>query len=165
MPQLFVNLPLPTPAVPVAAGVRLRASASADAAALARLYFAAYPPGVACATLEEAEADIAATFAGEYGPLWPAASVLAVEGGDLVAAVLTVRRANWENAPDCPYIIEVFSDPARRRQGLARAALVAALQALAAAGESRAGLSVDAENAPAVALYGSLGFRAKGGTA
>ncbi|MFT4039465.1 MAG: hypothetical protein QM692_14855, partial [Thermomicrobiales bacterium] len=85
MPQLFATLSLPSAAVvPAPDGVELRPCTPADAAALARLYFAAYPPGVACATLEEAEADIAATFGGEYGPLWLAASPVAVAGGELV---------------------------------------------------------------------------------
>ena len=36
---------------------------------LAKAYFNAYPPGIACNTLEEAVQEIRETFAGEYGSL------------------------------------------------------------------------------------------------
>ena len=139
-------------------GYAVRPCTPGDAATLARLYFAAYPPGVACATLEEARADIAATFSGEYGELWLAASPVVHRDDDLAAAVLTVRRAIWEDAPACAYIIEAFTAPDQRRRGLARAAVTAALAALSAAGERQVALTVAAENGPARALYHALGF-------
>jgi hypothetical protein len=49
------------------AGFGVRACDSGDIEALGALYLAAYPPGVACATLEEAVANIHATFSGEQG--------------------------------------------------------------------------------------------------
>lgn len=139
-------------------GYAVRPCDPGDAAGLAHLYFAAYPPGVACATPEEAQADIAASFLGEYGEFCFRASPVVIRQGALVAAVMTVRRANWEEAPDCPYLIEVFTAPAHRRRGLARAALKAAAIALGAAGETRAALTVADDNAPALALYRTLGF-------
>ncbi|MDQ2655716.1 MAG: GNAT family N-acetyltransferase [Chloroflexota bacterium] len=145
-------------------GYAVRPYTPDDAAALARLYFAAYPPGVACATLDEARDDLAATFSGKYGELWLAASPVVLRDDDLVAAVLTVRRGSWEHAPDCPYIIEVFTAAAQRRRGLARAAIQAAMAVLHAAGETRVALTVEDTNAPARALYHSLGFVGVEGT-
>lgn len=144
--------------VSIPRGYAVRPCTPGDAAALARLYFAAYPPGVACATLDEARADIAASFSGEYGELWLAASPVVHRDDALVAAVLTVRRANWEDAPACPYLIEAFTAPDQRRRGLARAAVVTAVAALCAAGERQVALTVAAENDPALALYRAVGF-------
>ncbi|MGH2562025.1 MAG: hypothetical protein ACRDJH_23445 [Thermomicrobiales bacterium] len=56
-----------------------------DTQSLGRLYYEAYEPGVAAATLDEAVADIRACFDGAYGDLWPAAS-LAIHRGDTLAA-------------------------------------------------------------------------------
>ena len=78
--------------------------------------------------------------------------------GALAAAVLTVRRGSWENAPDCPYIIEVFTTPGQRRRGLARATMQATMATLHAAGERQVALTVASENGPALALYRALGF-------
>lgn len=41
-----------------------------DIPKLGAVYLAAYDPGVACETLNEAVADIRASFAGDYGELW-----------------------------------------------------------------------------------------------
>ena len=113
--------------------------------------------GVACATLDEARAEIAVTFAGESGELWLAASPVVRSDDVLVAVVLTVRRANWEGAPADRYIIEAFT-AADQRRGPARSAMTAALAALSAAGERQVALTVTAENAPALALYQAMGF-------
>jgi ribosomal protein S18 acetylase RimI-like enzyme len=62
-------------------------------------------------------------------------------------------------APDCPWLIEVFTDPEHRRRGLARGLLSVACGELAAAGEPQVGLTVSTGNAAALALYTSLDFR------
>ena len=125
---------------------------------LAQLYFAAYPPGLAGATLQEAQADIAATLGDAYGAFWPEASPVVCCDGTFAMAVLSVRRGRWDNAPDCPFIIEVITALEHRRRGLARTALLAAMTVMHAAGEQRVALTVRDENTPAVALYRSLGF-------
>ena len=56
-------------------------------------------------------------------------------------------------------VTEVSVVPAHRRRGLARALLTRALGALLARGVVTARLQVRDGNAPAVALYESLGFR------
>ncbi len=63
-----------------------------------------------------------------------------------------------DDAPDCPWLIEVFTDPRRRRTGLARALVMSACRVIAAAGETRVGLTVDEGNLAALTLYKSLGF-------
>lgn len=129
-----------------------------DAEALGRLYFDAYPPGVAGETVAEAIADIHATFDGAYGDLWPEGSGTIVHDGAPVAAVLTVRRAPWDDTPDGPFVIELLTDRAHRWRGLARRLVGDCLTAARNAGEVAVGLRVDAENVAARALYASLGF-------
>jgi ribosomal-protein-alanine N-acetyltransferase len=55
-------------------------------------------------------------------------------------------------------ILTLATDPAHRRQGLARAALDAFLRSATARGASRAFIEVAADNLPARALYASAGF-------
>lgn len=140
-------------------GYAVRPCRRSDTEALGRLYFDAYEPGMACATVEEAVADIRASFEGEYGPLWPAASPVLHHQSNLVAAVLTVRRAPWDDTPDCPFIIELFTAPAFRRRGLARELVNRCLAAAAHEAEPAVALRVGADNAAARTLYESLGFR------
>lgn len=160
MPTLIVSTrrtPAATPILPP--GYAIRPCQPDDTSSLGRLYFASYPAEILESTAEEAHEEIAATFAGRYGELWLAASPLIEKNGEPVCAVMTVRRAPWDDTPPCPFIIEVFTDPTHRGRGLARAALVETLATLHAAGEAEAALRVDAENASALALYESLGFR------
>jgi hypothetical protein len=44
--------------------------------------------------------------------------------GKLVAALLAVRRARWDDTSDCPFITDLFTDQRFRRQGLARTLLI-----------------------------------------
>lgn len=134
-----------------------------DIPALGRVYFGAYPMGVAETTLDDATKDIAATFDGRYGELWPEASPVVETAGKLVCAVLTVRRAPWDDIPDCPFIIEVFTAGEHRRRGLARAALTHVAAVISAAGENTMALRVGTDNVAALSLYRSLGFHAWGG--
>lgn len=146
-------------AVQPPAEYEVRPCQPSDAEVLGRLYFEAHEPGVACETLEEAVADIRASFDGAYGPLWPAASLAVDCGGKLVAAVFTVRRVPWDDTPDCPFIIELFTARAFRRRGLARVLVNRCLVAATHAAEPAVALRVDAANAAARSLYESLGFR------
>ena len=158
-----LTAPIAPPALPH--GYTLRPPTPDDAPALAALYFAAYPPGIACATPTEALEDIRATFAGTYGDLWPQASAL-IEHHDptsaavptLATALLTVHRAPWEGTPACPFIIELFTAPTHRRLGLARIALIHTIAATLASGASAIALRVAADSTPALSLYRSLGF-------
>jgi ribosomal protein S18 acetylase RimI-like enzyme len=162
---LLASLTAPVTPPPLPPGYTLRPPTPDDVPALAALYFAAYPPGVACATLTEAQEDIRATFAGAYGDLWLDASAL-IEHHDptstatptLAAAILTVHCAPWEGTPACSFIIELFTAPPLRRLGLARTALIHARNAALASGATAIALRVSADNTPAIALYRTLGF-------
>lgn len=152
---------LPDLAVP--AGYRLRTATRADADAVGRLYFEAYDPGIACDSVEEAVADTVASFDGDYGPLLDTASLVAeTDDGEPAGAILTVHRAPWDDVPDCPFVIELFTARAHRRRGVGRSLVVAALHAITASGEPAVALRVDAANRPATALYGELGFTRRG---
>jgi GNAT superfamily N-acetyltransferase len=85
--------------------------------------------------------------------------LLAGEGPDAVAQV-RYRLSIWTGSEDC-WIEDVYVADAARGQGLGRALVEAALERARARGCGRAELDVDVVNAPARALYGSLGFRDK----
>ncbi|MEV5963526.1 GNAT family N-acetyltransferase [Kribbella sp. NPDC051952] len=133
-------------------GVVLRPLSVADTVALGRLYFEAYEPGVASATLAEAIEDIELSFEGHYGVLDLELSRLAWVGDEAVGAMLVVERAPWSDTPDCPFIIELFTAPTHRRQGIARLLL-------ASCATTTVALRVEDDNIPALALYRSLDFQ------
>lgn len=144
---------------PLPEGWQVRPCDESDAEELASVYFGAYAPGIASASLEEATDDIRACFRGEYGELWRQASLVAEMGEEIGAAVLTVRRAPWPDVPDCPFVIEVFTGADHRRQGLARHLMIRSMQMAQEAGEKTVSLRVLSSNRPARHLYESLGFR------
>jgi N-alpha-acetyltransferase 10/11 len=144
-----------SPALP--AGVTIRSIAETDIALLAETYLRAFGPATA-GSLNEAVAEMKAASDGAWGALWPEASPAAWKCGELAAAVQTVRRPSWEGAPDCPWLIDVFTDPRHRRAGIASALIGAACRVMGSAGEPRVGLTVDDGNVAAVSLYKSLGF-------
>ncbi len=140
-------------------GVKVRPIVQADVPALAELYLRAYESRAQ--TFDDAATEMRSAFDGTWGVLWPEASPSAWTGDELVAVVQAVRRPSEElmpDAPDCPWLIEVFTDPRHRRTGFARGLMAAACEVMEAAGEGRVGLTVDDNNIPAVALYKSLGF-------
>jgi GNAT superfamily N-acetyltransferase len=140
----------PVERVDLPAGVALRAPSVGDTDALGRLYFASYEPGVAAATEAEAIEDIALTFESAYGTLNLDMSRLAWLDDALIGAILVVDRAPWPDTPHCPFIIELFTAPTHRRQGVARC-LLASIQGSVA-------LRVAEGNHPAQTLYTTTGF-------
>lgn len=139
-------------------GLALRICRPGDIPALGRLYYEAYPPGVAGASVEEAVADIQASFDGEYGELWVEASPVVLRGDDPVAALLTVHQAPWDDVPDCPFVIELFTAPTHRRAGLGRALVAHTKGVVSRSTQTAVALRVDADNAAALALYRQVGF-------
>lgn len=85
--------------------------------------------------------------------------LLAGDGPDAVAQV-RYRLSVWTGSDDC-WIEDVYVDEAARGKGLGRALVVEALDRARRRGCGRAELDVDVVNAPALALYRSLGFRDK----
>ena len=143
----------------MAASLTVQPIAPADVRALADLYLRAYESQTQ--TFNDAVAEMSSAFDGTWGVWWPEASPAAWKGQDLVAVVQTVHRPSRDSmpgAPDCPWLIDVFTDPRYRRAGLARGLIAVACEVMQAAGEDRVGLTVDGDNIPAVTLYRSLGF-------
>ncbi len=140
-------------------GLSLRPCTTDLAGGLADLYWEAYDPGVAAASLDEARADVESSLAGEYGPLWPEASPVLEQSGAVVATALTVRSTPWDDVPPGPFVIELMTARSHRRRGLARLLLLESLHAAADAGASTVGLRVDSGNLAALSLYTDLGFR------
>lgn len=149
--------------VPLPDGYRSRPSDISDLEPLARLYFDAYDPGIASDNYEEALADVRASFEGHYGEYLHEASPIVEHEGEIVAGIMVVRRAPWEDTPDCPFIIELFTDRAHRRRGLGRHLLVESLRALLDQAETAAALRVSRDNHSALRLYRSEGFREHNG--
>jgi GNAT superfamily N-acetyltransferase len=162
----MTNLTFVAPAATVAAATTelpstaytIRPSTTADLEQLGALYFRSYAPGEACETEADAVADVAASFDGDYGEFLHAASPVIVHRDELVAAVMTVRRAPWDDSPDCPFVIELFTAPEHRRAGLGTVLLATAAAAISTHDDTIA-LRVEATNSAAVQLYGKLGFR------
>ncbi|NIA25563.1 MAG: GNAT family N-acetyltransferase [Gammaproteobacteria bacterium] len=145
-------------ATPPPPGFAVRPSNAADLQQLGMLYFEAYEPGVACDSLQEATDDIKASFEGEYGEYWYEASPIAEVDGRVVSAVMVVRTAPWDDTPDCPFIIELFTARDYRRLGLARLLMRHCFAVVRGNGEIAVALRVAGDNTPARALYESLGF-------
>jgi ribosomal protein S18 acetylase RimI-like enzyme len=146
-------------AVPLSGGFAIRAPRAADADQLGRLYFDCQVPGADLADVAEGVDEVRAFFKGEFGEFWPEASGVIGTGGRLVAALLAVHRAPWDDTPDCPFITDLFTDPEFRRNGFARVLMEHCLTEANGSVRPRVALRVDSENAPAVRLYESLGFR------
>ncbi|HMS36706.1 MAG TPA: GNAT family N-acetyltransferase [Arachnia sp.] len=130
-----------------------------DESELVVLYLRSYPPDIGAQDLDEARAEIRATFAGEFGVLRLDSSFVAVDSGRVVGAVLVVERSIWDDDLDGPFIIDLFVDPDARGRGHGRRLVEAALAACAAQGDERLSLRFGEGTSPAAfALYESLGF-------
>jgi len=138
--------------------LEVRRMRDSDVEPLGRLYFEAYDPGVACDSLADAVADIAASFDGAYGDFWFESSPLVEENGQIVAALMTVLCAPWEDTPDCPFIIELFTARTHRRQGFARLLISRCMSSAFEAGEESVALRVVSSNTSALTMYEALGF-------
>jgi ribosomal protein S18 acetylase RimI-like enzyme len=84
-------------------------------------------------------------------------TVLLVGAGPDGLAVLRFRPAIWTEALEC-YLAELYVAPRRRRRGLGRALLLAALALARSTGADRIELGTSEDDVAARALYESLGF-------
>ena len=159
--------PLPRGEVPAGAGAgsgldpaldkdaRTRRLTPADADALGALLLDAYrgtldDEGETLADARRIAHELFAGIAGE--PLWAASEISESDEMGPVNAVLVTR---WQGLP---LVAQLATAPGWQRRGLARAALQRVMQRLAAEGETVLRLVVTQGNAPAEALYESLGF-------
>jgi ribosomal protein S18 acetylase RimI-like enzyme len=133
----------------------VRAVQPTDEQALGPLMYRAYLGTVDYEgeTEDQAIAEIRKTFAGGYGPFDANSSRLYEKDASILSATLIIR---WQDRPFAAYSI---THPEAKNQGLARACMVSAMAALHEAGERELWLAVTLANAPAVALYTSLGFQ------
>ncbi|MFP3883749.1 MAG: GNAT family N-acetyltransferase [Actinomycetota bacterium] len=139
-------------------GVHVRTPSRSDIRGIGQLYFTAYEPGLVGESVEEAIADIEASWNGDYGEFWKEGSVVAEQEGRIVGALLTVRQAPWDQTPDGPFIIELFVDSDLRGRGIARWMMERGLDAMARQGAKSVGLRVRADNSQAQNFYRSVGF-------
>jgi GNAT superfamily N-acetyltransferase len=144
---------------PLPAGFVVRVPRADDTDGLGQLFFDCQVPGAELAGVAEGIEENRAFFRGEFGEFWPAGSGVIEFDGRLVAALLAVRRAVWDGTPDCPFVTDLFTEPAYRRHGLARALLARCLNEAGAMSRPRIALRADDDNVPAMRLYESLGFR------
>jgi ribosomal protein S18 acetylase RimI-like enzyme len=84
-------------------------------------------------------------------------TVLLAGAGPDGLAVLRFRPAIWTEAFEC-YLAELYVAPSRRRRGLGRALLLAALALARSKGADRIELGTSEDDVAARALYESLGF-------
>lgn len=83
----------------------------------------------------------------------PSKGMFVISEGDApVATALAVHDGEFVG------VFEVATTGGRRREGLGRAVTTTALRWAAARGAARAWLQVETDNAPALGLYGGLGF-------
>jgi N-alpha-acetyltransferase 10/11 len=146
---------------PCPGGYAVRPTEPADIDSLAELYLASYPPTAEVATLPQARTEMAAAFAGDFGPLWLDLYLVACDSEQrLVSTIQVVRRAPWDDTPPGPFVIELFTSPDHRRRGLGRHLLIEALRGATESAETVIGLRVESENIAAASLYRELGFTA-----
>ncbi len=77
-------------------------------------------------------------------------------------AVLRFRAAIWSHAQEC-YLAELYVVPARRREGIGRALMLAAIELARSQGANYMDLGTGEADVGARALYESLGFDNRGG--
>lgn len=145
-----------------------RMPTAGDAAGLARLMLDAYAGTIddEGASLEDAQSEVAKLFAGEFGAFDAEASLVVERAGTgtLASATLITRNTGSMKGPiGLPigvgeaFLAFSMTAPADKRQGLARAGLIAVMARLHRRGEARLHLVVTRGNVAAV-LYESLGF-------
>ncbi|MBT2513635.1 GNAT family N-acetyltransferase [Arthrobacter sp. ISL-30] len=131
-----------------------------DLPKLAALYSQAYADGTSHTNTEKAADRISAVFEGTHGAPIPQASLLTADAdGRIIAAIITTDRALGDRGSRTAFIAELFTHPDHRRQGLAEELLKHAMQALHDAGHRTLAVTVNIDNAAAIAFYLSRDFR------
>lgn len=140
-------------------GLTIRPLEASQLEALAGLYLASYPPGIAAADVVEAETEMRETFAGAYGQLREDASASVWRDGELVGAIMVVHHSIWDENLEGPFIIDLFVAPAARGLGAGRALVRHAVSTCSRMGDSAISLRFgEGTSASAMHLYRSMGF-------
>lgn len=137
-----------------------RAIKAGDLPTLTDLYLHAYPHEASHPGPGKPADTISAIFDGTHGTPIPQASLLTDNAeGRITAAIITTERALGNDGSRTAFIAELFTHPDHRRQGLAEDLLSHAMQALHELGHRTLAVTVDSNNAAAIALYLSRDFR------
>ncbi|TLM73074.1 GNAT family N-acetyltransferase [Pseudarthrobacter sp. NamB4] len=133
---------------------------AADVPRLADLYLHAYADGTYNPNTEKAADRIRAIFEGARGAPIPEASFLTADAdGNIIAAIVTTNRVLGDHGSETAFVAELFTHPDHRRKGLAERLLKHAMHALHRAGHRTLAVTVNIDNAAALALYLSRDFR------
>jgi ribosomal protein S18 acetylase RimI-like enzyme len=107
----------------------------------------------AAVKVHDADASLRAGLSEIIGSIQPETGLFALERGhDALATLICVHDG------DLAGLFEIGTEPAVRNQGYARQLILSALRWAHLRGAREAWLQVEADNAPALALYRSLGF-------
>ncbi len=129
-----------------------------DKSRLAELYFVSYTREVV-KNLAEAQKEMNRVFRNEYGLLDYSASFVAIYRSKIVASVLLVEQAPWEDTPSGPFIIEMMVHPDHRLFGIAECLMIYATNKLVESGAQTIALRVISDNIKAINLYCKCGFK------
>lgn len=154
--MMACDLSLPIPSRPAPQGIRVRAwrmESEAEQVAYLQAYNQAFPE--APRALEDLQ-----YFLGS--PMWQVGTSFTAFAGEQVAGSLLAYWNEEENGQQGQLVgstEEIFVLPPWRRQGIGRCLIAEGLQYLRAHGLAEAHLEMSSTNAPALALYRSMGYR------
>lgn len=137
-----------------------RRISAVDLPKLAPLFSHAHPNGTGHPGAEKAADRIRAVLEGTHGTPIPQGSLFTADAdGRIIAAIITTDRAFGERGTRTAFIAELFTHPEHRRNGLAEDLLTHAMQALHDSGHRTLAVTVNTNNAAAIAFYLSQDFR------
>ncbi len=158
-----MRMEAPTRRFPPAHGLGLKPPEESEVRYLSEFFRGVYEGhveqqfGMHVGTEEEWREYVTGVLKGEVGRFMPEASIVAVDGGRVIGAIL---MSHWMGMP---LIAELGVARERRGKGVGRGLLQAAATRLEALGEPRWALYVTLGNDGAIRLYESLGFAQVGG--
>jgi len=92
-------------------GIEIATLTTFDIPALAALSLEAYGDDVTPEALLETSEELRLTFEGAFGATTEDSFIGAWDGGTLVGAILVVRESPWDDAPDCPFVVDLIVAP------------------------------------------------------
>ncbi len=158
-----MRMEAPTKRFPPSSGIGLKPPEESEVLHLTEFFQGVYEGhleqqfGMHVGTEEEWRGYVTGLLKGEVGRFMPEASLVAVDGGSVVGAILL---SHWMGMP---LVAELGVAKDRQGRGLGRALLQAASNRLQGLGEPAWALYVTLGNDNAIGLYRSLGFAQVGG--
>ena len=139
-------------------GIEIATLTTFDIPALAALSLEAYGDDVTPEALLETSEELRLTFEGAFGATTEDSFIGAWDGGTLVGAILVVRESPWDDAPDCPFVVDLIVAPDYRRRGIATALISEVATRCSRWGFDSLALRLDTRHGGARELYSVLGF-------